>query len=424
MYNQVEVHQKDGTPVGLRKYQPATIPPNLRITTQQAEAILLRDSQTEHPATTTYLGVPILQEHSIRVLARKILMYVQFKQFCAISSVGKSGAGKTTFSGNLVHELHTLAELEFDVPFAVRWVGKKELLDFDKWLASLPHVNQILVFEDISYAMEMAKKKDKLKIKEAFTHIRHELGDVRVICIFHYHYSRAFDKMMRDSYYSVYTSMSKEEKGNLIHMHGGDKDTVEMFNKFMYRLQGMDELGYFTVPLDEKNKDKKYVYWTQNPFQIALTDQHGAFHFTMYGSPKTSDKVSCALCSPYPNAKRLKGKALMQVGCEAFGDSEFKKVARYWCYMRGGRNCLTKKERYAWHWLDDFCAQNYVDIDDFVTYVGGEMLIQGKTPNDVQHRGENKKVMLARSKDVLERASKTPHYTNKITEGMIGLFGS
>ena len=411
----------DQKPKGWKKYTDVKIPISDRLTTAQAMQILQRDRNADptHPFTTTYLGVPILQEHSIRVMARKILMYVQFKQFCAISNVGKSGGGKTTFSGNLVHEIHLIAEKEFKKTYTIMWVGKEELAHFDEWLKTLPHVNLIMIFEDVSYSMEIANKKNKLKIKEAFTHIRHELGDVEVLCIFHYHYTRAFDKMMRDSYYSIYTTLGKEEKGNLIHMHGGDFTTVDMLNKFAYRLKGMDELGYFTIPLDKKDDSKKYVYWTQNPFQIALTDQHGDFHFTMYASPKTSNSVSCQLCSPtHKNTQRLDAGAIFQAGAESFSLSEIKKVARFWLYMRGGQNCLKNNERRIWDWLDSASREYYLNPPEFAKYVNGENV----TGHYGKYRKERKKNTENRTKRAVMKMIGKGFRAKEVTQGMELIF--
>ncbi len=418
----IDVSPYDEPPNDFKIYQKPKLTPEQRITMQQAMEILKRDNETDQPATTTYLGVPILQEHSIRALARKILSYVQFKQFCAISNVGKSGAGKTTFSSNLVHEIHTIATKEFKKTYTILWVGKEELANFDEWLKSLPHCNIIMIFEDVSYSMEIANRKNKLKIKEAFTHIRHELGDVEVVCIFHYHYSRAFDKMMRDSYYSVYTSLGKEEKGNLVHIHGGDKTTLEMLSKFAYRLKGMDELGYFTIPIDTKRTERKYVYWTQNPFQIALTDQHGDFHFTMYASAKKSKEVTCQLCSPtHKPTEKIDASYILDAGCDSFGEIAFMKVARWWCFMRGGVDCLRKEERRAWDWLDEAGAEYFLDPPKFAMFVKGNIKQSKQTK---RYKKEPKYIRTNRIHKAVNRSLKHYGKAKKIEKAMTSLFDS
>ena len=155
-------HELDIAPDGLKLYAKPKLSAKDRILTTEALQIVERQSKFEHPKTTTYLGVPILQEHSIRVFARKVLMYMQFHQFVTMSNVGKSGAGKSTFTGDFIHELHTIAKIEFGIIFRIAWVGKKEIVNFDKWLQVQPHVNTIFIFEDISYALDRAKKDQKL----------------------------------------------------------------------------------------------------------------------------------------------------------------------------------------------------------------------------------------------------------------------
>jgi len=402
------------------QYKDPKIPNDLRISTEKALRVAQQHSDEEHQFTTTYLGVPILQDHSIRVLARKILMYNQFKQFTSISSVGKSGAGKTTFSSNLVHELHTVAEKEFGIIFSITWVGKDELTNFDEWIKKQTRTNHIYVFEDVSYSLDRAKKDQKLKIKNAFTEIRHTLGDVRIICIFHYHYSRGFDKMMRDSYYTIYTSLSKEEKGNLVHIHGGDKQTTGMLRKFMWRLQGQDELGFFTVPLDEAHPEKKYVYWTQNPFQIALTDQHGDFHFTLYASPKSSDKVTCKLCTPYNIGTPLGARAVLQIGGDKYGESNFKRIMRYFLFIRGGKSCIPMKDKRAWYFLETLFQDHAIDMDDMITYVGENF-------HDPVHRNklrykEKPAIQAKMQKQMLRLDAKTFHHNVAVSKAMSEMF--
>ena len=143
-----ESHELDEMPKGHLIYDDPrkAIPENKRIYMAQAQAILARDSRTENPRTTTYLGIPILQEHSIKVFCRKVLKYIQFKQFCSLSNVGKSGAGKSTFAGNFIHEFHKIATKEHNLEFTIKHVGKDELIMFDKWLAKQTHVNTIFVF--------------------------------------------------------------------------------------------------------------------------------------------------------------------------------------------------------------------------------------------------------------------------------------
>jgi len=412
-------HPLDEKPTGQLIYKEPKIPSEYRITTNQALAIAQRHSDEEHHFTTTYLGVPILQDHSIRVLARKILTYNQFKQFTSVSSVGKSGAGKTTFSTNLVHELHELAEKEFNIIFSITWVGKDELIHFDEWLKAQTRTNHIFVFEDISYALDRARKDQKLKIKNAFTEIRHILGDVRIICIFHYHYSRGFDKMMRDSYYTIYTSLSKEEKGNLVHIHGGDRQNVAMLNKFMWRLKGQDELGFFTVPLDEHDDKRKYVYWTQKPFQIALTDQHGEFHFTLYASPKHHVQVSCKLCTPFKQGKSLGARSILQIMSEKYGESNAKRIMRYYLFMRGGKNCIPMKDKRCWYFLEDIFKDFSVDMDECIKYVGENF----NNPILRKIRYKERPIVQKKLEKQILKADKFYYtHTNAITKAMSNMF--
>jgi len=398
--------------------------PEDMITPIQATAIIDRDARHAkdgHPMTTTYHGFPLLQEHSPRVMARKILMHNQFKQFTAVSSVGKSGAGKSTSSLILVHEMHTLAEQEFQVYYTIRWVGKKELIEFDKFIKSLAHVNTILIFEDISYALDMIKKTLKFKIKEAFTEIRHAMGEVNVICIFHYHYTRALDKMMRDSYYTIYTSLGHEEKGNLLHIHGSDRILQEMLFQFQVRSRTQDEKGWFAIPIDRLNENRKYIYWTQNPFQIALTNQHDNWHFLLYPSPKSMKGVHCKHCTPKPEKwipeETLTAKYMIERMQKHFGKGRANLILRWHCFMIGGASCLNKYDRKVWNWLNAFSKDYQLDYEKIIPLVGGE-IVAGKYNN---FRGLDKKNADTISKSVL-RGSYQPFTSKKIAGAMGDMF--
>ena len=385
--------------------RPPQFPPEMIITEQQAQAIIEQDVEKQKGGydvrTTTYFGYPILQEHSPRVMARKILSHNQFKQFTAISNIGKSGGGKSTSSQGLVHHLHEIGESEFGLTFHVRWVSKKELVEFDNFLKSCSHVNTIFIFEDISYALEMVKKLEKLKIKEAFTHIRHELKDVHVICIFHYHYTRAFDKMMRDSYYTIYTTLGHEEKGNILHIYGADDKTKEMLNKFQWRSRTQDEQGWFSIPLDSQNENRHYIYWTQNPFQIALTNQHDQWHFMLYASPKKIKGIACKHCVPKPENYNddITPLYLIKSMQKVFGVRRANLILRWYIFMRGGKDCLSKYDRKAWVWLENFLQNHWLDFDKTIPLVKGEMRIGTYK----QFREMNKKDSDSLTKDVLSK---------------------
>lgn len=336
------------------------------MTDQEAIDYISRDSQQPEPKTTTYLGVPIRQEHSIRVMARKIIRHNQKRQFTSISNIGESGAGKTSSTTNLVHEIHTLAEKDFDLIYSVRWVGKEELLNFDQFLKSLEPVAQILIFEDISYALDLVKKKDKLRIKSAFTEIRHTMGEVNVICIFHYHYTKAMDKMMRASKYSIITSVNNEERSNLLALFGSHNR--EYIDKLAYRKRGMNEMGWCTVPLDD-HAGKQYVYHWGKPFDIALSDQHGKLHFIFYANYKTSDKVWCNHCIPFPIGTKADPRSLYETLKEEFGEKRARSVIKWWGFVRGGRNCIDPDNFRAWRFLNNFTARHPTNIDDLIDYI-------------------------------------------------------
>jgi hypothetical protein len=343
------------------------------LTEQEGEELLKFDEQnpdpkTGRPRTTTYLGVPILQNHSIRVMARKIIKHNQKHQFTSVSNIGTSGGGKTSSSTNLVHEIHEISENEFDLYYTVRWVGRKELLNFDKFLKSLAPVPTILIFEDISYALEMVKKAEKIRIKEAFTEIRHTMGEVNVIVVFHYHYTRGMDKMMRSSKFSIFCTIDHEEKGNLLQIYG--YDNKEYFDKLEYRLRGMDENGWCTVAIDDQN-GKQWVYYYGKPFNIALSVQNGVFHFFFYANYKSSDKVWCNHCAPFKRGTRLDPKTFVEKVASVYGMRRTISAIKWWGFIKGGKRCIHRTTYQTFKYINKLFAEHPIEggMDALLDYI-------------------------------------------------------
>lgn len=339
------------------------------------------DPHTGKPRTTTYLGVPILQEHSIRVMARKIIKHNQRHQFTSVSNIGSSGSGKTSSTTNLIHEVHTIAEEEYGLIYTIRWVGRRELLDFDRFLKSLAPVPTILIFEDISYALELVKKIEKVRIKEAFTEIRHTMGEVNVICVFHYHYTRGMDKMMRSTKFTLICSIDHEEKNNLLQIHG--YDFKEFFDKLEYRLRGMDENGWCTVAIDPEN-DKQYVYYYGKPFNIGLSIQNGVFHFFFYANYKTSDKVWCNHCAPFKMGTKLAPKAFIENVVDVYGIRRTMSALKWWCFIKGGKRSIHTSTYQTFKFMNKLFAEHPVDMDEMLDYVEKLRKRDNKNPRQMR----------------------------------------
>ena len=97
-------------------------------------------------------------------------------------------SGKSTLSQAIAHAIHTTAK----IPYAIKVLYKPDLLDFKGTLAKLEPVNQILIFDDVSFIGAEANRKQIESVKSAISTIRHLDGgkDVKIIVLMNYHYSQ------------------------------------------------------------------------------------------------------------------------------------------------------------------------------------------------------------------------------------------
>lgn len=339
-----------------------------RFTDAEALAIAEQDqllaAQTgKYEGTTTYCGIPIRQEHSIRSKARNIIRHNYFSQVTRIMADGKTGSGKTTFDTNLIHEIHTIAETEFDMHYNIQWLKSEKITHFVEFIESLPKgVDYIFVFEDASFTSEFLKKYEKLKIKKVLTEVRHILGDPHLIFFFNIHYSKALDKMMRDADFKVFTSISDEERPNVLQLLGWENQDI--IDTFEYRYRGMLLNGWFTVQLKDKLR-KQYVYHTNRPFRIALYSDLGVLHFVLYASYKSlGDKVACALCinpEEKHDFKEVSEAAFYEEFTKTYG-SFGQTIIGYYLYFNGQKDAINSKAQRGINFIHNFRKTHMVDL--------------------------------------------------------------
>lgn len=370
------------------------------------------DPVSFEPRTTTYLGYPIRQEHSIKVRARNVIRHNIYNEVTRISCVGKSGSGKTTVDTNFIHEIHTIGEEEFGINYAVRWVGKEELLNFPKFVKTLAPVDQIIVFEDISYATEMLKKIERVELKEALTTLRHQLGEIHIIFFFNFHYTKALDKMLRDADFKIFTSISDEEKPNMLQLLG--YDNTKMISRFEYRHRGMLQNGWWTVKV-ANDGSKKFLYRTNKPFRIALYSDLGELHFLLYASVKSDRRVACNLCSSEPIGREVLFKFLWDELVRKFGPWAGP-IARNWLFMKGFPIAQNRIMYSGFAFLNDFTKRNYVNLEDFAYNINGLIKVHKVKK---QQRRMNKKEFMSIEKTIV---SKNGPYDKKNAEKNVATY--
>ncbi len=250
--------------------------------------------------TTSYLGYPIVQKHSIQEKARDILKHNKRANFTRISFNGVMGSGKTSGIKHLTHLLHTLAINEFKTNYSVKWIDPETLLDPARFAKNITNTNQILILDDASYVTEMMGKFTKAKLKHNVTKIRHidddvDSATVNIILIVTTHYTKAYDKMLRDVDFRFFTTITPEEKRNVSDIVG--KNFVL---KFMARLRQMEKNGKAGFQLTQR--DPKDVIWYRDgdPFRLMMYHSKFETQLCVFCHPASikSHQLHCNLCDP------------------------------------------------------------------------------------------------------------------------------
>src|SRR3990172_1816599 len=126
---------------------------------------------------TLYRGNLINVKHSIRKVSRTLLQLLRKTQFASLNIIGIPGSGKTTCAVNIVTDLVEMAAKEYDMGFIVLHAGPEELRNLGNFLDSVPkHQNIIIIFDDVSKALDRLSGAEQSDVFEKLTTTRHTTG--------------------------------------------------------------------------------------------------------------------------------------------------------------------------------------------------------------------------------------------------------
>ena len=179
----------------------------------EKKAVGLRKDKTKYQGAIEYMGQKIAQWNNPKNILNELVAENEVKRFTSILIIGTLGTGKTTLANFIAHGIHQRR------PYLVKHFGKKEVLNFENVLDSLPNEDLILIFDDISLVFKMkegqAKKSEILSTLTEARHPKFEVGDRRIFVIANIHYMNSIEKMWRSQgSWKFYTDMSNEERLN------------------------------------------------------------------------------------------------------------------------------------------------------------------------------------------------------------------
>lgn len=290
-----------------------------------------------HP-TTVWNGVRIIKKHSLLAAARQAALLEERMQITIHLFIGKVGAGKSTLARSVAHLMHKELNERYGLRFKyVKW-GVKQLVDLEESLKQIT-TDTIILFDDVAWAKEQEGRKRWAAVQQAIANIRHrEVGDVRIVMLFTFQYSRSTDKFIRSQNDFIWlTGMNPEEYSNVSSMMG--RGLRRAFQTFYH--ETLPEAIYTgrwgPMATKEGKKKGERLYEWHKPFAPALLWDGRSLRTIAYPLPQWIDKT-CPICG-YDHSDDIKQDKEIDDTMEhlqkKWGASHLKTAAGMWLIQHG-----------------------------------------------------------------------------------------
>ena len=341
------------------------------------------------PQVILWQGAKLLRRHSIKVPVNEILSLISQLDVVKINIIGNPSTGKSTLALTLAHLLHKQAKIKF----AVKILSREDLSKFKDILRHLnPNVNWILVFDDISFLSANLSKKEIENIQKEFTEIRHLSNgkDIKVICIFNFHYTMSVTKYLRQSDFSFYTSVGKSDFDNVVKTFG---KTATKNLKIFTTMQGMafSPLQKFNFTL---SPTKKITYTTRKPFAPILFFNSYQSNIFVFPHRNWIDK-NCVVCDnalqQVDEVKEEDIKALDEKISTKFGPGLIKQSLRIMAFVNGINTYDARLQR-CMRFIEKWSVDNKINLEKILEFYGlEEKNTQLHVPKELFERREDEK---------------------------------
>ncbi len=306
-------------------------------------------------------GEKMMKNHSIRSTVYEVLKMSEMLDVVKINIIGDPSTGKTTLAGTIAHLCHSMSK----IPYAVKFLGEKELLDFEATLATLTPTNYVIVFDDVSFLGGTSDRKSIEKVKQAFTKIRHLQGgqDIKIIAIFNIHYSKALDKYLRMCNFRYYTSIGNQETENAIQDVGTRHATkIYKFQKIWQQAYGMRKK--FTYQISKK---VIFTYKMRQPFAPILYHNGNTLRNIVFPSREWIQPICAACARTEDKEKYMDSNVTIEKVIEDFSKKHTKGVAKRAIELKlimQGVNACTKRVTHAMKSLDELLQNVPFNLED------------------------------------------------------------
>ena len=278
-------------------------------------------TKNDYEFTTPWLGSVMAKSHSMIQKVKQISEHQQANDLTTISIIGREGVGKSTLAILIAHMLHQELEkfskkeltqtdqyldkniLASRLGYIVKVLNRNDLMRFSEVLDELPKQNRIIIFDDISFI-----KGNISAVKQQVSEVRHDKDgiDKKTILIFNFHYTKGFDKYLRDTHFTIQASGGHEEFKNIGDLLGGGKVGSRISSTFIQKYTELSKHGKTCIRLSRQHdqKQSKITYYYSKPFRLALFYDGLSPRFMVYpsaGAQGSADPLKvqqCQICNP------------------------------------------------------------------------------------------------------------------------------
>ncbi|MEO9308971.1 MAG: hypothetical protein ABI337_01595 [Nitrososphaera sp.] len=233
---------------------------------RQKQKIAQREqSQQYYNGPTMYRGHQILWKHSLTRVVKTLRRSLYRSQFASLNIVGIPGSGKTVLATNIITDLIEAEEKETKEVWHVHWKGADDLRSLGELLENLEKFqNHIVVFDDVSKALDKLSSAEQAEIFEQLTTTRHITGG-RLLVISLYHYTYANLKSVKSQgVVIIYTSCTLTEYQNIQQMLPTKRAQMAL-RKFAKIYEHAFMKGEFSLKIHEDGEPVRFI--DSNPFR-------------------------------------------------------------------------------------------------------------------------------------------------------------
>ena len=337
---------------------------------------------------TTWLDTKIARSHSMLQKVKEIAKHHNANDLTTISLRGREGTGKTTLSLTIAHLLHeefekfsrqTLSETDEYLNthikaakrgYIVRLLTRNDLMRFEEILSELPKQHRILIFDDLSFI-----KGNIDLIKQQVSEVRHSDSDLdlKTVLFFNFHYSKGFDKFLRDTHFIIQTSGGNEEVKNIGEVLGGSKRGNRLALKFVNTYIKFNKEEKISMPMTSPGASPSRVitYLYSRPFRLALFYNGMTPKFMVYpsagqkGSPDPLGVKSCMICNPVKQSN-IDVDRINEWLLDKFGKEQMGIAMKNMGIVRYGHDVIYKKSNVALECIRRLESNGVVTFSDLV----------------------------------------------------------